>query len=259
MTLDLLPAAWLPDCTMTRVHIHWTGGTHTPNSVDLAHYHVLIDGAGKPVKGKPSIALNSGWCKIGYAEHTYHANTNAIGISVCAMAGAREAPFDAGSHPITAPQWDAMIRAVAQLAKRYGIAITTRTILTHAEVQVNLGIPQRQKWDITRGVPGRPEIIGARAVGDFIRAAVASALREDEPTLPFPPTDQVPASRVVAVTADSLNFRRAPNGEDIGDVPRGTRLVVLGTDGAWLQVRTPAGYVGWVHGAYVEPVGLAPA
>lgn len=257
-TLDLLPSAWLPDCPMARIHIHWTGGGHTPNSVDLAHYHVLIDGAGRPVKGKPSILANSGRIKDGYAAHTFNANTGAIGISMCGMLHARESPFYAGPNPLTQSQWDAMIRAVAQLARVYDIAVTPRTILTHAEVQTNLGIAQRQKWDIARGVPSRPDLVGARAVGDVIRTGVALTLAEeigDEVAT----RDPMPASNVVTVTADTLNFRRTPNGEVTGSLPRGTRVIVLELDGNWLQVRTPAGYVGWIHGAYVEPEDCIPA
>jgi hypothetical protein len=36
-------------------------------------------------------------------------------------------------------------------------------------VQATLGIQQRGKVDISYGVPGRPDLTTARAVGDYIR------------------------------------------------------------------------------------------
>lgn len=62
----------------------------------------------------------------------------------------------------------------------------------------------------------------------------------------------------VTVTVEGLNFRRGPgvDTKSTGTLPKGTKLTVINeaTNGPsrWLQVRTPAGYVGWVSGRYVE-------
>jgi hypothetical protein len=37
---------------------------------------------------------------------------------------------------------------VAELCKHYKVPVTDKTVLSHAEVQKNLGITQRGKWDV---------------------------------------------------------------------------------------------------------------
>ena len=37
---------------MNKIIIHWTAGTGVPNSVDLKHYHFLIDKYGRINNGK---------------------------------------------------------------------------------------------------------------------------------------------------------------------------------------------------------------
>lgn len=182
---------------MKRIHMHWTAGTHRPNAADRKPYHFLIDGDGDVTPGlfKPEDNIR---CVPGkYAAHTYRANTGAIGVAVCAMHGAKEIPFDPGSFPITAKQVDALVKTVATLAMKYGIPVTPETILTHAEVQDNLGIPQRGKWDIT-WLPGFRFVHPAREVGDKLRDQVEFQISEhmkDEQEAIDPPKDHVPTPR----------------------------------------------------------------
>ncbi|WP_330166570.1 peptidoglycan recognition protein family protein [Rhizobium sp. GN54] len=110
-----------------------------------------------------------------YAAHTLNANSGSIGVSLCCMAGASESPFSAGRAPMTRAQWDAMTSVVADLCRRYGIAVTDRTVLSHAEVQPNLGIAQRGKWDFSR-LAFDPSVVGAKACGDKMRAEVRAKL-----------------------------------------------------------------------------------
>lgn len=51
----------------------------------------------------------------------------------------------------------------------------TKTLLSHAEVQANLGIKHRGKRDIS-GLPFDPSVKGAKACGDLMRSAVAALL-----------------------------------------------------------------------------------
>jgi hypothetical protein len=258
--LNLIPSEWLPSCPMARVHIHWTGGVYTPNSTDLSHYHMVIDGDGKLHKGKPSILANSGSIKDGYAAHTLGANTGAIGISICSMGGddVKENPFVTGKYPIKRVQWDTMVKAVAQLCKFYKIPITPKTVLTHAEVQPNLGILQKQKWDITKATLF-PHLSGYKQFGDLIRSNVTEALyaagsNQEDVIIREP----IPASAQVEVTVDELNFRASPYGDVKSKIPQGTICTVLMTDNNWLQVKTPAGYVGWIYGPMTRPADTAP-
>ena len=96
-------------------------------------------------------------------------------MSMCCMVGAKENPLTFGSAPMTRTQWDVMIVAVAALARRYQIPVTPTTILTHAEVQPNLGIRQENKWDITQ-LAFDSSISGHEAVGKRMRREITAAL-----------------------------------------------------------------------------------
>lgn len=173
---NLLPVEWLPPAKMARIIVHWTAGQHDPSDQDRAHYHVLIDGAGSAIRGIPSIALNDArGVKSGYAAHTLNCNTGSIGVSLCCMAGAVENPFRPGMAPMTVAQWDALPRVLAELCRRYGIAVSPRTVLSHAEVEGTLGIKQRGKWDIAR-LPFAPDVRGASAIGDIFRSRTSPLL-----------------------------------------------------------------------------------
>jgi N-acetyl-anhydromuramyl-L-alanine amidase AmpD len=133
-----VPKAWMPRANMARIHVHWTAGGYKANATDRRAYHILIEGDGKLVRGDRSIKANEKGSGMTPASHTLNANPGAIGVSMCCMVGARESPFDAGRAPMTRAQWDAMVAAVADLARRYNIPVSPKTILTHAEVGPNL-------------------------------------------------------------------------------------------------------------------------
>lgn len=171
----IVPAAWMPDAKMGRIILHWTAGTHKASEFDRAHYHILIEDDGKLIRGIPSIKLNEAPAKKGYAAHTLGANSGSIGVSLCCMGGANEAPFDPGKYPMTREQWDALTSVVADLCRRYSIRITDMNVLSHAEVENNLGIKQRNKWDITR-LAFDPSVKGAKACGDKLRAEAKAKL-----------------------------------------------------------------------------------
>jgi hypothetical protein len=165
---------------MKRIILHWTGGTHTPNGLDLSHYHFVINGAGNVLTGKHPIHANAAPLRAGYAAHTRRANSDSIGIALAAMAGAKERPFNAGRHPITPAQVEALVKLVRKLAKDYGIPVTRQTVLSHAEVQPTLGIKQSGKWDIA-WLPGMTGPGDPVKVGDHIRGLVAA-----QPAKPAP-------------------------------------------------------------------------
>jgi hypothetical protein len=175
--LPILSTEWLPSVPMKRVHAHWTAGTHKATQFDREHYHFLFEADAKAVRGVPTIDLNSGTLKDGYAKHTLNANSYAIGVSLCCMGGddVKESPFNAGKWPMTKDQWNAMIHAIAQLCDFYNIKVSPTTVLSHAEVGANLGIPQRGKWDFTR-LSFDLTTVGAKACGDKMRREVAALL-----------------------------------------------------------------------------------
>jgi N-acetyl-anhydromuramyl-L-alanine amidase AmpD len=158
---------------MDRVIWHWTAGRHQANAGDRRHYHVLIEGDGTLIRGV-DIALNVNPVKPGYAEHTLNCNGGSIAVSLCGMIGAQERPFKPGPEPITQAQWDKLPVVLAELCAAYGIPVTPRTVLSHAEVQGTLGIRQRGKWDIAR-LPFELGTVGATDIGDEMRAAVLAS------------------------------------------------------------------------------------
>lgn len=150
---------------LARIHGHWTAGGHLANAVDLKAYHVLVEGSGRVIQAAPHTAPKS---------HTLGANGGAIGVSMCAMAGAVERPFNAGSSPITPAQLQAFICEIARLSCAYDIPVTRWSVLTHAEIQQTLGIRQRNKWDITH-IPGMSAPGDPIAVGDELRRRIIAA------------------------------------------------------------------------------------
>lgn len=167
--------AWMPAAKMDRIIVHWTAGPHKATNLDRGHYHLIIQGDGSLVRGNPSIRLNQAPAQAGYAAHTLNCNSGSIGVSLACMAGAVERPFWAGSAPMTRAQWDRLPNVLADLCRRYGIPVTPRTVLSHAEVQETLGVKQRGKWDISR-LAFDPNVIGAKACGDLFRARTAALL-----------------------------------------------------------------------------------
>jgi len=172
----IVPADWMPAAAIDRIIVHWTAGTNSASATDREHYHLLIEGDGKLARGIPTIDKNGrGGVKTGYAAHTLNCNSGSIGVSLCGMAGAVEAPFSSGKYPITHAQWEVLPGVIASLCCRYGIPVDRKTVLTHAEVQGTLGITQRGKWDIAR-LPFDLGKIGATAVGNDMRARAVAAL-----------------------------------------------------------------------------------
>lgn len=247
----MIPASWTPNVPMLRIIGHWTAGGHRANSTDKRAYHVLVEGDGNVIRGTASIEMNSGKIKDGYAAHTLNCNTGSIGASMCGMAGAVEVPFNAGAAPLTRVQFDRFCELVAELCRRYGIPVTPKTVLFHAEVQSNLGIKQRNKWDIAR-LPFDPAVVGAHAIGELMRSKVR-ALLAGEPAA-AESREPVPDGAQGRVLASSLKFRGGP-GESYrqtGSLPRDTVVEVERAEPEWLYVKTPAGYLGWVARDFVE-------
>jgi hypothetical protein len=207
------------------------------------------------VQGDISIAANAAGSGLKPASHTRMANTGAIGVSLCCMLGAREAPFVPGPAPMTQVQWDAAVDVIAQLARKYTIPVTPETILTHAEVEPNLHIKQTGKWDITR-LAFDDTVRGYGPVGAKLRREVAVVLDTLAGAVTTPPVDsslQLPKYKVRGVAPSTLSFRRAPAGEKAGALPEGAVVERLAMVGGWWQVRTKAGFVGWVWSSYLTP------
>lgn len=255
MPLAAVPSDWMPDAPMTRIHVHWTGGSYLANKTDLNAYHILIEGNGRVVRGNKSIAANAPGSALKAASHTLGANTGAIGVSMCCMAGAVEKPFSAGRYPTTRAQWDNAMEVIAILARRYEIPVTPITILTHAEVEPNLGIRQKNKWDIVCLAFDDSIAVGCQQIGRLMRLKIAQILDTDAQSAKFNkfPTDmRLPKFRVTGVAPSSLNFRDAPNGSKKGELHEGALVERLAIDGHWSRIRTTNGFIGWVFSDFLR-------
>ncbi len=173
--------------TMNRITLHHTAGVHRPGIEDLDAYHYVIDAAGKVHPGRWPISANAGRLTTGrYAAHTANLNTGNIGVAVAAMHDADWAnPRAARWFPQT-PQVDALVAHVAELADRHGIRADRRTILTHAEVQITLGVRQRNKWDFDYDPYGLMDTRDPVRVGDMLRGLIGAAMNGPDRPLPAP-------------------------------------------------------------------------
>ncbi|MBO6271615.1 N-acetylmuramoyl-L-alanine amidase [bacterium] len=155
---------------MKRIILHWTAGVGSPNSVDLKHYHYLVDNKGNVHCGiyKPEDNLN---CYDGrYAAHTGGGNTSSIGVALCGMCGF-SGVNNVGKYPLTRVQCERMFMLVAELAKKYNIPVTATNIMTHYEFGLkNPKTSSAGKIDIIY-LPPFPGIAKDK-VGDFIRSKV---------------------------------------------------------------------------------------
>lgn len=176
--MNPIPLNQLPDLKGKKlfgVVWHWTGGTHQANSIDVQHYHWIVNGDGSVVPGV-SPTRNFHPCPANYGAHTRNLNSGWLAISLSCLGGPGTNENNQGQWPMTKAQADVMVAISAQLAEHYGIPVQRPTkadrrgFLSHAEVQDALGISQAGKWDFT--VCYDPKIRGAKNVGDFFRRQV---------------------------------------------------------------------------------------
>lgn len=155
---------------MKKVVIHWTAGANQPNNTDYEHYHFLVNKDGIVVAGKYTPEDNEDCTDGEYAQHCGGGNTGAIGVSMCGMYGFKD-KNNVGKYPLTKKQCEATFKLVAELCKKYNIAITNKTVFTHYEFgQSHPNTSSYGKIDIVY-MPPYPEI-EKNKVGDFIRNKV---------------------------------------------------------------------------------------
>lgn len=166
---------------MKRIICHWTGGSYKANGKDREHYHFIFQGDGSEVPGIYPIKANLKPRGSAYAAHTYRCNTGSIGLSMACMGKAVENGTN-GPWPMTEAQFEAMAKKAAALCREYAIPVTSKTVLWHSEVQYNLGIKQKQKWDANilpfNGMKGR------EVCGSYLRERVLHHMGAAKSTVP---------------------------------------------------------------------------
>lgn len=143
-----------------------------------------MDGDGAARNGVFPIEANLGRLQRGrYAAHTAGLNTGNIGLAIACMGdGNWHHPRNARWFP-RPHQVDTMIRTSAVLVVQYGIKVSRQHTLSHAEVETNVGVAQRNKWDFDYDPWGRKDGRNAVAIGDELRQELIRVLRG----LPHPP------------------------------------------------------------------------
>ncbi|WP_159454108.1 N-acetylmuramoyl-L-alanine amidase [Roseovarius albus] len=202
-----VPASWMPKARMNKIILHWTAGSHEPNSLDKKHYHILIDGDGELHRGNHAISANVPPLRSkSYAAHTLNCNSHSIGVSLCAMGGdVRESPFRPGPFPITSVQWSTLAQVAAELCLRYDIPVSRKTVLGHGEVQKNLNIKQKGKWD-PLALPWDPDRPYSE-IGDQMREMVADnldALKTPKPVVDDTNEVEEPPTEVITLDGTEL-------------------------------------------------------
>ncbi|HYJ78626.1 MAG TPA: C40 family peptidase [Longimicrobiaceae bacterium] len=96
-------------------------------------------------------------------------------------------------------------------------------------------------------------------VDDALRGLAAgldgwSAVQYEVRRLPEGDADELVHGLVRAAVAPMLAGPRVTETQ-VSQVVLGNRLLVLRSDGRWLQCKSPDGYVGWVHAGYVALMG----
>lgn len=173
----LMPYKFLIPAKVTGIHVHWTAGPAQARLDEADHYHAILNQDLTLLKGRYSPKDNEDTLDKIYAAHTLGANRFRYGYSLAGMRGAQQSPFNPGPDPITEAQWSRAMIHLAQLAKFYGVEITPKTLLTHAEVEANLGVKQKAKWDIAI-LPWDQKWNTAKKVGNLMRAEVKHILEK---------------------------------------------------------------------------------
>ena len=163
---------------LDKITIHWsvTGYKVTPDC--LEHYHFVIEGDGaiKICNRPPESNLPSSVQKGTYQAHCGGGNSSNIGVSMASMVG-YEGPNHVGEAPITAVQFEACMKFVASLCKKYNIPVTPTTVFTHYEFGLSHPTTSSAgKIDINH-LPHLPNL-KAEEIGNFIRGKVQGCLTQ---------------------------------------------------------------------------------
>lgn len=154
---DLIPELDALPARPKRIILHWTGGTYEPNSLELEHYHFLVDGEGVVHPGTHSVADNMRKLQKGddYAAHTRGYNSFSVGIAFCGMRGATPGR-NFGAYPLKKEQVLRGLEFVGLATYVWGLnPRDPRHLFTHFEAEALHGVDQLPvgegtwKWDIT--------------------------------------------------------------------------------------------------------------
>ena len=129
----------------TTLFLHWSAGHYGQHWSD---YHLQVDGNSKIYRNDSELDDT--------LAHTWHRNTNAIGLSFCGCFDARAnsgEDLDMGTEPVTAEMLETMAKLIAVITEEFRLPITEDTVMTHCEAAElddygpGSGDPQT-RWDL---------------------------------------------------------------------------------------------------------------
>lgn len=159
---------------ITRIHWHWTVSGYLVTPRITSHYNGVFDYEGNEYDGGAPPEQQAYYSSRFGVSHSLSSNTGAVGLAVACLSGVKanwgSMAVDQGQYPITWKGIDAMLEKTMELCKEFDIYPSPWTTLNHAEIQPNLGIRQKGKWDI-QILPDQPKkILSAKVAGDMMRA-----------------------------------------------------------------------------------------
>lgn len=160
--------------------MHWTVTDYEASERSKEVYNGIIEGDGSFVEGNfPPEAQIPPLNYPDYAPHTRMNNSRNIGLGIAGMLGAEwnKDGVHFGDYPIRMAQFEAACKKAAEYCVKYRIPVERGRVDTHAEVEMNRGAEQTGKWDIAFLID-RPDLKGARAVGDFMRERISHHVAE---------------------------------------------------------------------------------
>jgi len=153
---------------------HWTAGTYMPNFIDNADYHGVIGYNGKRVFYKKNFDYTDN-----IPQHTWHRNTNYVGIAICGMRDASHSNF--GKYPLREDQIEEMIKIAAEICILKSFIPTK--CMTHGEAAlldgygVYSGDP-KTRWDLGVLQPGEISGIIVRETGSKLRKRIIAYMQK---------------------------------------------------------------------------------
>ena len=109
-----------------KIYLHWTAGFYNTLFDD---YHINITGDGEIYLSTDDLSQT--------LPHTWHRNTGAIGVTICACYNATSEDLGAGGCPPTKKQIEVMAQVVAHLSKALWLTIDKNHVLNHSEAADN--------------------------------------------------------------------------------------------------------------------------
>ncbi len=201
-----------------KVFLHWAASKYNGASPS---YHATVQGSGKVIKTRDYNTFGGG--------HTHGQNSEGIGLSLAAMAGA--SPENFGQYPVKSIQYENMAKLAAKILTSWGhnaSYVNDKTVPTHAEAGRdfpgdNYG-PKAwggdgNKWDLWKLYQGDATGSGGPKIRNMIKRHMSNGgnitLEEEDGTQPgnnrtvsLSPSQQTSLQKGVSVATNPVEMMK---------------------------------------------------